>query len=388
MNSKERIKKALAFEEADRVPIGDTVDYKIIEEVLGRPTFHRATWKIQNALWQGRRDEVVENIKHTYVDFIQILELDVVTPAWNPSANLPESEMPEFLDKYTWRDRKTGSIVRYDPVTEDMGVVKVGEKVKQISIDELVEQEEESLENFEADDSTLEVNKHCVDHLGKDHFILGGAYSSAYVDMLGDMEKTMIAMLTEKEKMRRLIELRTEKAAIYLDAVIATGVDGIFFGGDWGDNRGTMISPELYRELVYPGQRKLYLKARNAGKYVFMHSCGDSSKLLDMWIDAGMQCYQSIDRTAGESIAQYKKIFGKKLACWGNIDSGWTLTYGTTKDVRKETEELLRDAAPGGGLILGSSHSIHKKVKYENYMMMLDTARKKGQYPIMILMGR
>jgi len=384
MNSKERVKKALAFEEADRVPIGDTVDYKIIEEVLGRPTFYRAAWKMQNALWQGRRNEVVEDIKHTYVDFVQALEFDVVTPCWCPSADLHELEIPEFLDKYTWRDPKTGSIMRYDPVTEDMGVVKVGEKVKQISIDELIEQEEKSLEHFKIDESTLEVIKYCVDYLGKDHFILGGAYFHAYINMLGDMEKTMIAMLCEKKKMRRLIELRREKAAIHLDAVMATGVDGIFFGSDWGDKRGSIISPELYKELVYPGQRKLYSRARKAGKYVFMHSCGNNSKLLDMWIDAGMQCYQSIDRTAGESITQYKKIFGKKLAYWGNVDSGWTLTYGTTNDVRKETEELLRDAAPGGGLILGSSHSIHRKVKYENYMMMLDTARKKGQYPIMI----
>jgi len=70
MTPKERVKVALAHREPDRVPVGEfATDHSVIAEALGRPTFWRAKRRYHEALWDGRRDEVVEGMKRDIVEF-------------------------------------------------------------------------------------------------------------------------------------------------------------------------------------------------------------------------------------------------------------------------------------------------------------------------------
>ncbi|MBN1666001.1 MAG: hypothetical protein JW862_02900, partial [Anaerolineales bacterium] len=66
----------------------------------------------------------------------------------------------------------------------------------------------------------------------------------------------------------------------------------------------------------------------------------------------------------------------------GNVDCAHTLVNGTVEAVRKETEYVIRVAAPGGGFVLSTSNSVHPGVKPELYLAMLQTAREVGTYPI------
>jgi len=64
MTPKERVRMTPHHEEPDRVPVGEyEIEFSVIEEALGRPTFYRAKAKYDMALWEGRRDEVVESLK-------------------------------------------------------------------------------------------------------------------------------------------------------------------------------------------------------------------------------------------------------------------------------------------------------------------------------------
>ena len=66
----------------------------------------------------------------------------------------------------------------------------------------------------------------------------------------------------------------------------------------------------------------------------------------------------------------------------GNIDCAHLLCEGTPDEVVAETRRVIEAAAPGGGFVLTSSNSIHNGVRLENYMAMLETARRYGNYPI------
>jgi len=55
---------------------------------------------------------------------------------------------------------------------------------------------------------------------------------------------------------------------------------------------------------------------------------------------------------------------------------------GPVDAVVKQTKQVIRNAAPGGGFLISSSNSIHPGVKPEYYMAMLETARQVGSYPI------
>jgi len=80
MLPRERVECTMAFEEPDIVPWGEhSIDYNTYEMVLGRESFVQGKFKLNKALWDGRRDEIVESEKHDRVDLADALGFDIIT---------------------------------------------------------------------------------------------------------------------------------------------------------------------------------------------------------------------------------------------------------------------------------------------------------------------
>lgn len=67
-------------------------------------------------------------------------------------------------------------------------------------------------------------------------------------------------------------------------------IDAVYFGDDWGQQRGLQMGPRLWRRFIYPVLKRTYAAVRQDGKYVFIHSCGDVDELFDDLIDIGVNC--------------------------------------------------------------------------------------------------
>ena len=80
------------------------------------------------------------------------------------------------------------------------------------------------------------------------------------------------------------------------------------------------------------------------------------------------------------AIGKVKKEYGEELCLIGNIDCGELLSRREAEAVEKEVKKTIDRAADGGGYILASSNEIHASVKPENFMRMIKTAKKYGQY--------
>jgi hypothetical protein len=92
MLPRERVFAALEHREPDRIPWGEhSIDYNVYEDILGRPTFVQAKMKETQALWDGRRDEVVESYKRDRLELVRALDMDIVFAGWtrSPSAIPP-----------------------------------------------------------------------------------------------------------------------------------------------------------------------------------------------------------------------------------------------------------------------------------------------------------
>jgi uroporphyrinogen decarboxylase len=92
---------------------------------------------------------------------------------------------------------------------------------------------------------------------------------------------------------------------------------------------------------------------------------------MEMLIECGIDCYQSLQTTAGMEVGRLKAMFGDRLCLWGGVPVE-TLIAGTPEDVRRAVRAAMERGAPGGGFILGPSHSVAMNTKYENFMAMLD----------------
>src|SRR5665648_743649 len=83
-----------------------------------------------------------------------------------------------------------------------------------------------------------------------------------------------------------------------------------------------------------------------------------------------------IQRGAQMDLAEIKQKWGKKLCLIGNVDASSTLAHGTKEDIEREVKECLQIAAPGGGYIMASDHSLNVGVPVENALIYLELAKK------------
>jgi uroporphyrinogen-III decarboxylase len=63
-----------------------------------------------------------------------------------------------------------------------------------------------------------------------------------------------------------------------------------------------------------------------------------------------------------------KEHYGERFCIIGNIDSSRTLPFGTPEDVAVEVRDAIDVAAPGGGYVLASDHSLHDGIPIENIL--------------------
>jgi uroporphyrinogen decarboxylase len=198
------------------------------------------------------------------------------------------------------------------------------------------------------------------------------------------MENLLMAIVTDPELVRALVGMSVDINLEMAREVAARGAKIVYTGDDYAGNRGPLMSPKHFRDLFYPGLRRVMGGYKELGLWVIKHTDGKLWPIIDMVIDSGIDCLDPIDPQAGMDLADVKAKYGHRVALKGNVDCAQTMTFGTPEDVIAETKAALRKGAPGGGFILSSSNSIHSGVKPENYLAMLDTLAKYGGYPIAV----
>jgi len=163
-------------------------------------------------------------------------------------------------------------------------------------------------------------------------------------------------------------------------AAIDNGADGILSCEDFGYSTGPWVSPQHFRRFIFPGLKRVADAIRRKGSFYIVHSDGNNEALLEMFTEAGINGYQSIDILGGMDLADVKRRIGDKVCLLGNVDLR-ILGSGSTEDVKKDVKRCIESAAEGGGYIICSSGSMLESTP-ENLRAMVMHARKIGKYPM------
>jgi len=197
-------------------------------------------------------------------------------------------------------------------------------------------------------------------------------------------EYLLEAFAAEPELIRGLVEMSVATNIKLAQEAARRGAEFVVTGDDYASTESPFISPAMFRELLWPGLKRVVVGFHDAGLIHIKHTDGNIRPLLDMILDAGIDCLDPIDPLAGLDIGEMKQKYGHRIALKGNVDCAHTMTNGTERQVVDETREVIRKAAGGGGLIVSSSNSIHSGVKPGNYLAMWNAIRAYGQYPIQL----
>lgn len=155
-------------------------------------------------------------------------------------------------------------------------------------------------------------------------------------------------------------------------------IDAIYFGDDWGTQRGLQMGPRLWREFIYPPLTRMYRAVHEAGKYVFIHSCGKVDELFADLIDIGLNCFNPFQPEVMDVYALLRQYRGR-LAFYGGLSTQRTLARGSADDVRHETQRLLA-AGAAGGYIFAPAHAVEGDVPLANMLAFIETVREQPGY--------
>ena len=155
-------------------------------------------------------------------------------------------------------------------------------------------------------------------------------------------------------------------------------IDAVYFGDDWGQQHGLQMGAPLWRKFIYPVLKRMYGVVRDAGKYVFIHSCGDVDELFDDLIGIGLNCFNPFQPEVMDVAALMKQYRGR-LTFHGGLSTQKTLPYGTVEDVCRETERLL-ELGREGGYIFAPAHDVEGDVPLKNMLAFIEVVQRQVGY--------
>lgn len=196
---------------------------------------------------------------------------------------------------------------------------------------------------------------------------------------LRGMQNLLLDFYLHPEFVRELFNAIADYNLEQLNEALRYDIDAVYFGDDWGQQRGLQMSPEIWREFIKPVLARMYGFVRRSGKYVMIHSCGDVDELFGDLVEIGVQCFNPFQPEVMDIDALMRRWRGR-LAFHGGLSTQRTLPYGTVEAVRRETRHLL-EAGAAGGYIFSPAHAVEGDVPLENMLAFLEVVQAQPGAP-------
>ena len=411
MTSRERIAKAINFQEADRVPIdlgglkASTMAVETYDRVARRLGIQRTPRVADTASMIA---VVEEPVRRRFEADVMCMDISLVPSLmaddteWVPRRLFSGTEVL-FMPGTCIREEADGSWVLLDENGEpgSFRMPKDGyyfddvsfnrhEDINPAKFHPVEDIPEKTLRQVEEYSSRL--------HRDTDYALLGFGAGVCFLGLsivtdprsnvtMGMPDQWMMMLLTEKETCHEMMN-RSVEAAIKRFELLHQAVGQRCFAwgiasDDSGTQRGEFIRPDLWAEMIKPHYRKLcdWIHQHTSWR-TFLHSCGSVYNLIPHFIDAGIDILNPVQTSAANmDPARLKKEFGGRIVFWGGgCDTQTVLGGATPEEVREHVRERLKIFAPGGGYVFNQVHNIQRNVPTENVFAMLDAACEFGAY--------
>ena len=141
--------------------------------------------------------------------------------------------------------------------------------------------------------------------------------------------------------------------------------------GDIACKQRLMYSAEFLRREFFPRLRRLNDAWHEHGLKCLFHSDGYLMEVMDDLVAAGIDGLNPIETVAGMNLKEVRRKH-RKLFLAGGIDMSQLLSNGTPDEVREVCRKAICDASPG--YLMGSTTEADNSCKLENLIAMREVA--------------
>lgn len=157
-----------------------------------------------------------------------------------------------------------------------------------------------------------------------EYFVTGTKFSGLFemCHYLLGIEECLINFYEEPEHMHELIEYLTEYELKHAEQICKHfKIDALFHHDDWGTQKSTFMSKDMFREFFLESYKKIYKYYKDNGVEVIVHhSDSYCETLVPEMIEMGIDIWQGALST--NNIAKIIKEYGDKITIMGGIDNG------------------------------------------------------------------
>ncbi len=367
----ERMKKALSGEQPDRVPISDFFwggfirqwrkDLRLADDA--NPYYH---YDLDWIVTVPNMDPFIRSFETIKEDSKEVIVKTGFNAIMRKKFDAP---MPEFLDFETNTIEKLEALVFDDAYDSrryyeagDNQIAGVGDGFERNS-PAWTETVKSLYPDFPVFGSIIECNECLTRLIGPENNML---WIGMYPERMGKV-------------INRIGQFYLDCTKAQIDA--ADGLlDGFVIWGDVAYKNNMFFSPDYWRQYFKPWVKAIADYAHSKGLMVIYHGCGDVSKILDDYIEIGIDAMNPLEAKANLDSVDLRKKYGSKLGICGNSN----MQVWETGDKDLIREEVLRklNAAKNGGYIFQSDHSVASDVSGHTYDYIVKLVREHGKFPL------
>jgi uroporphyrinogen decarboxylase len=325
------------------------------------------------------RERVLKALKHEGTDFLPY-HLDLTEEVYERLTKYYKDA--DFFSKtgsHLAQERNESFTVLSDKVFKDMfGVVWNREQEGDFGIvkDYILKEAEFGSYDFPIADEKL-IREKC-ERLEKQEdrfrmYIIGfSLFERAWT--LRSMPELLIDFIINKEFANELLDRIVSYNLRVVDIVSEYDIDCIFYGDDWGQQKGLIMGPELWREFIKPRLKLMYDRVKEKGMFIAQHSCGDISEIFPDLVELGLDIYNTFQPEIYD-VVEMKRLYGDKITFYGGVSTQRLLPNGTPDEIKNEINELIRILGKNGGYIIAPTHAMPSDIPTENILAFLEAVQ-------------
>jgi len=380
MLPRERVQMAMSFQEPDRIPIAiGGGPYGIVDELYKDLLKFISLGSPVEPFRSGH------NISYMDDRLLEKLGTDFryVYPTLSPSSPFQQADTPDtFLDAFGQKWKRATPYFY-----ADKGILSEIHKIDQI--DEIVKWPDPKDPRWFAGvrKRAQELYESTAYWITARMVVSHGPFQ--YASDLRGMENFMVDMVMKPDLASALLKkIGDIYCDFYENYLIACGdfIDMIELpGDDYAGNNNLILSPEMFRKFIKPIIKQMVhrIKSYNEDIKIMLHSDGAITKLIPELIDMGIDVLHPLEPLSATDQSEVKRTYGDRLVFLGGIDISKAMP-GSKQDVISEVKRCINQLARGGGYILAPSNHLQSDVSAENVVLLFNTARLYGNYPIKI----
>lgn len=159
-------------------------------------------------------------------------------------------------------------------------------------------------------------------------------------------------------------------------------LDGMVIWGDVAFTQNMFFSPDYWRTYFKPWVEAMTAYCHQHDLPVIYHGCGNVKSILGDFVGMEMDAYNPLEVKANLDVVELRKEYGHQIGFCGNSNiQVWE--EGDRELIRDEVMWKL-NAAKGGGYIFQSDHSVTSGVSGHTYDYIVNLVRKHGNYPLQL----